>query len=149
MQHNTKLIGNITEIQVQLEATKLGIQVSIPYGDHARYDQIWDVNGKLLKIQIKKCNLKNGCIEINCKSSTRKCGEIVNKRYTKEEIDYLVTYYNDKCYIIPVEQLPSRVKTLRLEKPNNNQQIGISYAEDYELSKFIENNASLVQGLEQ
>lgn len=139
-ENNTKLIGNIVEIEAQLLATKMGIQVSIPYGDRARYDQIWDINGKLWRIQVKKCNLiKNDCIEINCKSSMRVHGKIVNKGYTKDEIDYLVTCYDGKCYIIPVDQLPSRSKTLRLNKPINNQRVGISYAEDYELSKFIEN----------
>ena len=46
---DTKKKGNITELEVMNYVTKLGYQVSIPFGDRARYDQIWDVEGKLLK----------------------------------------------------------------------------------------------------
>ena len=49
---DTKLMGNITELEVLNYVTKLGYQVSLPFGDRARYDQIWDIEGKLLKIQI-------------------------------------------------------------------------------------------------
>ena len=45
--------GITTELEIQYNVSKLGAIVSIPYGDCARYDHIWDINGKLLKVQIK------------------------------------------------------------------------------------------------
>ena len=42
---DSKFIGNITELEVLTYITKLGYQVSIPFGDRERYDQIWDING--------------------------------------------------------------------------------------------------------
>jgi len=50
---NSKNKGNIGESQALAEFTKRGIQVSIPFGDNARYDLIADFNGKLNKIQVK------------------------------------------------------------------------------------------------
>ena len=44
--------GNIGEAIILAEFVKRGIQVSIPYGDCARYDLIAEFNGKLNKIQI-------------------------------------------------------------------------------------------------
>lgn len=136
---DTKLKGNITELEILNYVTKLGYQVSIPFGDRARYDQIWDICGKLLKIQIKtaKINETGDCISISCKSSNRKEGKWVNKRYTKDEIDFLASFYDGRCYLIPVDQLPGRSKNLRFNKPLNNQQTSINWAEDYEVEKII------------
>ena len=49
------LIGMTTEAEVLAAALNLGISVSLPFGGSDRYDQIWEINGKLLKIQIKTC----------------------------------------------------------------------------------------------
>lgn len=45
--------GKQTELEILLYVTKLGYSVSIPWGDKDRYDQIWDINGKLIRIQVK------------------------------------------------------------------------------------------------
>ena len=50
---DSKFKGNITELEVLTYMTKLGYQISIPFGDRERYDQIWDIHGKLLKVQVK------------------------------------------------------------------------------------------------
>lgn len=136
---DTKLIGNIAELEVLNYVTKLGYQVSLPFGDRARYDQIWDVEGKLLKVQIKNAKLyqSGDYITVSCKSSNRKEGKCVNKRYTEDEIDFLATFYNNRCYLIPVNQLPGRAKNLRFNPPVNGQQENINWAEDYEVEKII------------
>ena len=53
---NSKDKGNIGEAIMLAEFIKRGIQVSIPFGDNARYDLIIDLNGKLYKVQVKYCN---------------------------------------------------------------------------------------------
>ena len=53
-----------------------------------------------------------------------------------EEIDYFATYFNNKCYLVPIEECSSE-KTLRFEPPANGQRVGITFAEDYELEKQI------------
>jgi hypothetical protein len=137
--YDTKLIGNIAELEVLNYITKLGYQVSLPFGDRARYDQIWDVEGKLLKVQIKNAKLHQSgdYISVSCKSSNRKGGKWVTKRYTENEIDFLATFYNNRCYLIPVNQLPGRSKNLRFSPPVNGQQENINWAEDYEVEKII------------
>ena len=137
---DTKIVGNVTELEILTYVTKLGYQVSIPFGDRSRYDQIWDINGKLYKIQIKTSHLnENGDIIVPCKSSNRKNGKTINRRYTSDEIDFISTYFNGKCYLIPVQELPSREKTLRFENPKNNQLKNINWASDYEIEKIISN----------
>ena len=46
----SKQKGNIGEAVILAEFTKRGVQVSIPFGDNARYDLIAEFGGRLNKI---------------------------------------------------------------------------------------------------
>ena len=50
---STKAQGAQTELQCLTYLHGLGYDVSIPWGDNARYDFVLDVNHKLYKIQVK------------------------------------------------------------------------------------------------
>ena len=107
---NTNQKGKITEIEVLSYITKLGYSVSIPFGDKDRYDQIWDIDGKLLKIQIKTSHWKNdkhNAFTFKCKTTSN--GK--EYRYTEKDIDFFATIWEDKCYLIPVKEC-STEKTL-------------------------------------
>ena len=136
---DTKRVGNITEMEVLTFATKLGYQVSIPFGDRARYDQIWDVNGKLFKVQVKTAHLMgdNEGISISCRSSNRCGGKVINKKYTSDDADFFATYFDGKCYLIPIIETSGVGKKLRFEHPKNNQLNNVNWAKDYEAEKVI------------
>ena len=121
---NTNQVGKITELEILTYITKLGYSVSLPYGDKDRYDQIWDINGKLLRIQIKTSRWKNDdhkAIIFNTRSTYRN----QQHRYSKEEIDYFATIWEGQVYIVPVEQC-SIEKTLWFEKPKNGCQVAFA-----------------------
>lgn len=137
---NTKQIGNITEIECMLAFIKLGYNVLTPYGDCERYDFVADIKGKLIKIQVKHAcdsNIEDGYITFKCANKTTQNGSFVQHKYTKEQIDYFATFYNDKCYLIPVEEVGSSHKTLRFKPPANGQIKGITFATEYELEKVV------------
>lgn len=132
---NVNQKGNLTELQVMAAAIQHGYTVSIPYGDCDRYDQIWDKNGQLLKIQIKTSRWKDDRhlgIIFNCYS-------VVNgkkHKYTINDIDYFATFWENKCYLIPVAEC-STEKTLWFElTPMNHSKC--SLAQDYELKEEVE-----------
>ena len=50
---NTKLKGDIAEQAVALKALQKGWEVLRPLGDRLPYDLVFDVEGKLFKIQVK------------------------------------------------------------------------------------------------
>lgn len=133
---DSKFIGNITELEVLTYITKLGYQVSIPFGDRERYDQIWDINGKLLKIQVKTSHLDGEKIKFSCRSSHRVQGKCINAKYSADEIDFFATYWNGKCYLVPVNET-SNEKTLRFAPPKNGQIKGVSFAKDYEVEEVL------------
>ena len=135
---NSKQKGNITEFQCLTSFVKQGCGVSIPYGDCYPYDFIADINGKLIKVQCKTSReVDVGVIEFSCRSCRSNTQSSIERRYNKEEIDYFCTYWEDKCYLIPVEET-SGTKKLRFVTPKNGQKVGISYAKDYELSIQLE-----------
>ena len=135
---NSKYKGNITELQCMLAFMKLGYNVLTPYGDCERYDFVVDVNGKLIKVQSKTASTEdNGAsFKFCCRSCNRKDGKIVHQQYTKDEIDYFVTTFNDKIYLIPVEECGAD-KRLRILPTKNGQVRGITWAKDYELEEVV------------
>ena len=136
MELSAKEKGNLTELQCITAFYQLGYQVSIPYGENSRYDFIADVNGKLIRVQVKTSSLKRdttGAISFATASTRVNATRNITHRYTKDEIDYFATYWKNQCYLVPVEETASREKTLRFLPPANGQIKGVSFAKDYEL----------------
>ena len=135
---NSKQKGNITELEAMLAFIKLGYNVLTPYGDCERYDFVVDVNGKFIRVQAKTSNTEDdgASFKFSCRSCNRKDGKIVHHTYSNEEIDYFVTTFNGKCYLVPVEEC-SVEKTLRFCYPQSGQKKGITLAEEYELEKVL------------
>lgn len=136
MELSTKAKGNLTELQCITAFYQLGYQVSIPYGENSRYDFIADVNRKLIRVQVKTSSIKQdtkGAISFATASTRINSTKNITHRYTKDEIDYFATFWDNKCYLIPVEETAGREKTLRFIPPANGQIKGITFAKDYEL----------------
>lgn len=125
---NTNIIGKTTELEVLLYVTKKGYSVSIPFGDKDRYDQIWDINGKLVKVQVKTSHnyTKNNGSAIQFKTTGTSNGKTTC--YSKQDIDYFATFWEGQVYVVPVEETSSK-KVLRFESLANMP--NISWAKDY------------------
>lgn len=137
---DSKFKGNLTELEVLTYMTRLGYQVSIPFGDRERYDQIWDIHGKLLKVQVKTASWVDGdntAIKFSCRSSQRSHGKTKNTRYQVGEIDYFATFWDGQCYLVPLEET-SNEKILRFALPKNGQVKGITFAETYKVEEMLQ-----------
>jgi len=146
----TQSLGNITELKCITKFMELGYECSIPYGNGAKYDFIADINGELLRFQCKTAShpvktgkIDTGAIQISTICQTTNTQKTVRHTYSKEQIDYFATCYEDKVYIIPVEEC-STSKTLRLQPPNNGNQI-YNKAEDYEITTFFTQSQDLIK----
>lgn len=130
--------GNLTELQCLVSFAKLGLKTSLPYGENCKYDFILDVNGTLLKIQCKTSHLitSQEGFEFKCQSINATTKGVIENRYTKNDIDYFATYFNEQCYLIPVEECGT-AKTLRYCYPKSGQKKGISLAENYKLEEVV------------
>ena len=111
---NENLIkGQIIELKVQIELLRYGFDVSVPTYNASKYDLIADTGTELLRIQVKK-SISNSqssftfaCTTQNVKSSTG-----AKHKYTNEEIDYFATVWNDKVYLVPVDETSTQ-KTIQ------------------------------------
>ena len=140
MELTQKQKGNLTELQCLTAFVEHGLNVSVPYGDNARYDFIIDVSNQLIRVQVKTANIVKGdenAIHFSCKSTYTSSQGVSNVRYTASEIDYFATFWKGKCYLVPISEC-SVDKTLRFAPPKNGQIKGITFAVDYELEKQLE-----------
>lgn len=136
----SKYKGNITELEAMLAFMKLGYNILTPYGDCERYDFVIDVNGRFMRFQSKTAHSEdNGAsFKFSGRSCNRKEGKIIHHKYTNKEIDYFVTTFNGKCYLIPVEECGAD-KILRILPAKNGQARNVTWAKDYELEEVVKN----------
>lgn len=140
MELESKKKGNLTEMLCMSAFMAQNCGVCIPFGDNLKYDFIADVNGYLLKIQVKTASISKNdenAIKFYCRSTHLNCKGVRNVRYTKDDIDYFATYFNNQCYLVPVTEC-SVAKVLRFQPPKSGQQKGITYAVEYTLEKQLE-----------
>lgn len=115
--NETQIKGLTTELQCQLYFTQLGYNVLIPISQDCRYDMIVDIDGFLARIQIKTCREISTGIKFNVYSSGLNHSEgNTHRAYTKEEIDFFATYWNNNIYLVPVELCGVSEKVLSFEK---------------------------------
>ena len=115
---------------------KAGYEVSIPFGNHARYDFLADINGNIIRVQVKTCVSTDDFLEFQCRNSHYKNGHHIHSTYSDQEIDYFATYYKEKCYLVPISECSTQ-KRLRFVPPKNGQIKGVSFAKDYEMEEVL------------
>src|SRR5919109_2014291 len=93
--------GSIAEAAITHAALELGVGVSRPVGDE-RYDPIFDVDGRLLRIQCKWGCRHGNVIVIRCYSSRRSAEGLRRSVYSRAEVDALAAYCDDvrRCYFL-------------------------------------------------
>jgi hypothetical protein len=129
--------GDIAETAVIHEAVKLGIGVLKPVNDGLRYDLVLDVDGRLVRVQVKWAPRNNEVVVIRARSCRRTRQGLLHRRYTAAEVDAFAGYCPDldRCYFLPIENFAGRAQVyLRLAPARNNQQVGITWAKDYEFA---------------
>lgn len=111
--------GEIAQLRVQEVAARKGYLVSIP-STEIRYDIIIDINGNLLRGQIKNCNRKSSDgvnLEVKLYNKKRNGG----KPYTKDQIDLLLVYVSklDRVLCFGPEIFHEK-KTITINLTNKN-----------------------------
>lgn len=137
----TQLKGRQTEIGVINSFLQAGYNVAEPYVAD-RYDLIVDINGRLLKIQIKTSRItETGTIVFSTKNIHINTTGTCYKNYKNDNIDFFATMYKNQCYLVPVQECGVSNCALRIEKPKNNATKNIRFIEDYTLEKQLESYA--------
>jgi hypothetical protein len=130
--------GLLVEIQCEKDFTERNILVSRPIATDSKYDFIIDVNHKLLRVQCKSSSLSDDGNYINLRTKTTNIRAMKDSYYSKDDIDYFYTCFNNVSYLVPIEDTKHGDCILRFKskQPNNP---NIRWAYNYELDKVLQN----------
>lgn len=135
----TQTIGTSNEMQCMLAFINLGYTCSVPFGNSAKYDFIVDINGKLLRIQCKSSNYVNDSKDafyFDTTTSTVNTKGVKRYTYTSNDADYFATSFENKVYIVPINECTGTGKTLRITPPKNGKTDYVK-ASDYLIQKLF------------
>ncbi len=131
--------GNVAELKILAAAADLGLEVSKPLTEHCRYDLIFDVGDRLLRVQCKWANQNGDVILIKIGGSYHSPTRgYVLSTYSASEVDAVAAYCgdNDRCYLIPIDVIDGQTcMHLRLAPARNGQLVALHFAADYELAR--------------
>jgi hypothetical protein len=104
---NTKLKGDIAEQAAVLQALKHGWGVLKPIGDRLPYDLVFDVQGTLVKVQVKAAWFSEaaGNYVIDNRRTKTNRRFMVREAYKPSDFDFALVYLSnvDLFYIFPVD----------------------------------------------
>lgn len=104
---NSKQRGDVGVSVAIMYFQMKGIPVLIPFGDSQRYDLVVDIDGRLLRVQVKTSTFqRRGSFEVAVKTcGGNRSGQSVRK-LDKSEYDILFIYTSDGCfYEIPADEV--------------------------------------------
>jgi hypothetical protein len=128
--------GFIAETAVLHECAKLHVPVAKPLDDQ-KYDLIFDLGEKLLRVQCKWAARIGDVVSIRTRTCRRAREGLIHRTYGPDEIDAIAAFCaaTGCCYLLPHELSVDRAAVqLRLEPTKNNQAAGIRWARDYEFA---------------
>lgn len=102
----TKQKGDIAEQAAILKALKFGWGVAKPVGDRLPYDLIFDINGKLVRVQVKSSwfdeGSQNHVVDVRRTKTNRRV--MVRDVYKASDFDFALVYLSevDLFYVFPV-----------------------------------------------
>jgi len=101
---DTKLKADIAEAAVVTALLKRGFKVLKPIGDRLPYDLALDVNGKLLKIQVKSAWYYNGSYTVDSRRTKTNRRRMLRSRYDDKDFDFAILYIDriDTFYVMPL-----------------------------------------------
>ena len=128
--------GAAAELAIAHAAAQLGVGVFKPLTDGERYDLIFNLRPRLMRVQCKSAVLRGSVLKVPCYSARRTASGFVKRYYSALEIDAIAAYSTDlnRCFLIPIEEIPGQSELqLRLEPCRNNQRSGVNWAKDFDL----------------
>jgi prevent-host-death family protein len=135
--------GNIAEAAIALEAIKLGIDVLKPVAEHGRYDLLFDLGDRVMRVQCKWGSLDRdlGAICVRVGGSRHTPAGYVRSTYSEDEVDAVAVYCHDldEVFLVPIELVAGRSAVrLRIDPPKNAQRACINLASEYRLGAIAQ-----------
>jgi hypothetical protein len=101
--------GAIAELAIAKAATELGIDVYRPFADGGRYDVIFDLLDRLVRVQCKWAPRHGEVIIVRCYSTRRSREGLLLRTYADGEVDAFAAYCPDTHVVTSFHTTPFRV----------------------------------------
>ncbi len=131
--HHTKVKADIGVAETIADLTSKGYVPCIPLSEHQSYDLVVILkDGSAVKLQVKYATLKkNGIIEVKFRTGWVDRHGIHMRHYKEREFDYYAVYCPEKETVVYVPNTPACPKVIRFDKPRNNQNKHVKWANCY------------------
>jgi hypothetical protein len=132
--------GAAAEAAIASAAIQLGLVVLRPLCEGGRYDLMFDLEPKLLRVQCKLAKLVDGILSVRLQTSRHTPGGYVFTSYSPSEIDVVAAYSSElnRSFLLPIAEVSGMCGIhLRLKPAKNNQAQGVRWADDYELEPMV------------
>jgi PD-(D/E)XK endonuclease len=110
-----------------------------PCFEGGRYDLIFGLGARLLRVQCKWAPIRNNVVTIRCYSSRREPDGYIKRSYSSDEIDVIAAYCAelDRCFLVPVDRVDRRPTVhLRVVPTRNNQVRRVNHPEDFRIRRY-------------
>jgi hypothetical protein len=122
---DTKLKADIAESAVITELLKKGFKVLKPMGDRLPYDLALDLDGKLLRIQMKSAwfDRKKNSYSADVRRTKTNRRRMLRDRYGKDDFDFAILYIEplDVFYVLPFSVFATYGSTISLIESDKRQ----------------------------
>jgi hypothetical protein len=135
------LKGAIAEAALAAAAIELGIVVLRPLVEGRRYDLLFDVDGRLLRVQCKWAPRRGDVVVANLQTHRCTPRGYVCSTYTADEVDGFGIYCQElkRCFYVPIEVAAGRrAFHLRLAPAANHQRAAINWGADFDLGAIAQ-----------
>jgi len=106
---DTKLKADIAESAVVTALLKKGFKVLKPIGDRLPYDLAVDIDGKLLRIQVKSAWYYNGSYTVDSRRTKTNRRHMLRARYNGRDFDFAILHIDrsNVFYVMPASVFSS------------------------------------------
>lgn len=136
---DTKLKADIAESAVITELLKRGFRVLRPIGDRLPYDLALDLNGKLIRIQVKSAwfSPKTKSYNVDVRRTKTNRRYMLRSRYNEKDFDFAILYLDSPhvFYVMPISVFSGFGSTLSLIEADKRQRKpkSVEYREKWDL----------------
>jgi PD-(D/E)XK endonuclease len=132
--------GAVAEAAISAAVIQLGLTVLRPLCEGRRYDLIFDLEPRLLRVQCKLAKRVDGVLAVRLQTSRYTPSGYVFTSYSADEIDAVGAYSVElrRCFLLPIAEVEGmRGVHLRLAPSGNHQARGVRWANDYALDAMV------------
>jgi hypothetical protein len=133
--------GNIAETAITAHAVRLGIVVLKPLNEGRRYDLVFDIGPRLLRVKCKWARRREDIVCVPLATSRLTPTGHVRTTYTADEVDLIAAYCLelDACFALPIVDVQGATAVhLRTGPAKNNQSRNVRWATAYSLGAIAQ-----------